>query len=122
MQFIAVGGAATALQYLVLAVLTAGAHWPAGWASGLGYLAGAGLGYALNRSLTFASRRAHRQALPRYALMVATGWGITTATVGGLADLGGLNPWLAQLLATALALCWNFVAAKNWVFRSAPAS
>lgn len=116
-RFLLTGGLATALQYLVLAVSMDGLGWSAALASGTGYLAGSVLSYVMNYFFTFASNRSHVQAAPRFYVMVAVGWGLNTVVMALLADGLDWNPWLSQLIATFLALIWNFVAARIWVFK-----
>lgn len=117
LRFLIVGGAATALHYaLYLALLGLGlAPVPA---SSIGFIVSAGFNYLLNRHYTFASGRAHREALPRFALTAAGGLGLNAAVVGVLTG-AGLHPLPAQVLATVATLGWNFVVNRLWTFRAA---
>lgn len=116
-RFLLTGGLATALQYFVLAVCMGVLGWSAALASGTGYLAGSVLSYVMNYFFTFTSDRSHSQAMPRFYVMVAVGWGINTLVMAVLADGLGWNPWMSQFIATLLTLLWNFTVARIWVFK-----
>lgn len=116
LRFVGVGGLATALHYLILIALVAGAGLDATPASATGYALSTLFNYALNRRLTFRSRRSHRSALPRFLLLAGVGLAINTATVWFLAQHLGLHYLIAQVVATALTLCWNFLVARHWAF------
>ncbi len=117
-RFLFTGGLATALQYTVLWVGVDYLACSAAMASGVGYLTGSLLSYVMNYFFTFKSNRPHSYGISRFYLMVAIGWGINTGTMALLADSVKWNKWLAQILATALALIWNYMASRFWVFRS----
>lgn len=115
LRFLAVGAASTALHYAVLIVAVEGLRWPAVWATAAGFLAGAGLNYRLNRRLSFASRRRHREALPRFALMVGVGTLLNSALLQATL-LAGWHYLAGQVLATALVLVYNYLVLRYWVF------
>jgi putative flippase GtrA len=115
-RFAAVGGLATALHYLILIALVEGAGLDASLASACGYALSTLVNYALNRRLTFRSRRSHSSALPRFLWLAVVGLAINTAAVWLLAQVLGLHYLVAQVAATALTLCWNFLAARHWAF------
>ena len=116
LRFLCVGGGATALQYLILIALVSGTGLAAAPSSAIGYALSTLFNYAANRRLTFRSDRAHRSALPRFLALACVGLALNTATVGLLAGQLGVHYLIAQIAATALALCWNFFAARCWVF------
>ncbi|MDB5940186.1 MAG: gtrA-like family protein [Polaromonas sp.] len=116
-RFLLTGGLATVVQYAVLGVCMQMLEWSALLASCTGYLAGSVLSYLINYYFTFSSGRPHHQAAPLFYIMVAVGLVINSSVMAVLAGSLGWNPWLSQLIATMLALIWNFVAARLWVFR-----
>lgn len=118
--FLAVGVAATALQYLVYAAGLAWLDAPAAMSSAGGYLAGSLLSYALNYHLTFRSQRRHGQALPRFYAMVFAAFILNTALVGLSVDVGGLHPWAGQVGATIACLAFNYAVSRRWVFGGRP--
>lgn len=118
MRFLLTGSVATLLQYATLWFGVEVLYFPAVIASGSGYLAGSAVSYAMNYYFTFNSNRSHVGAAARFYLMVGVGWLINIVVVGGLADLLQLNKWVAQLIATTLALIWNYYFSRNWVFKS----
>lgn len=116
-RFLFVGVLATATQYFFLWLGVDMLHWPAGAASGLGYLMASALSYLMNYFFTFRSKRPHAQAVVRFYLMVTIGWLLNTTLMTVLADTLGWNKWLSQIIATALVLIWNFSASRTWIFR-----
>ncbi|WP_082053910.1 GtrA family protein [Methyloterricola oryzae] len=114
--FVAVGGTATAIQYLILILLVQFRHWHPTWASTLGFIVSSLFNYALNYAITFKSTRGHLSALPRFVFMAGTGLGLN-----GLILEAGLRysawPYIGiQLAATVVVLFWNFVASLTWTF------
>lgn len=116
LRFACVGGLATALHYLILIALVDGAGLGATLASATGYALSTLFNYALNRRITFHSRRNHSSALPRFLGLAGVGLAINTVTVWFLAQRLGFHYLIAQVVATTLTLCWNFVAARHWAF------
>ena len=118
-QFVRYGGAGavgTAAHFAVLAVLVqlAGAS-PVG-ASTAGAIVGAIINYALNYRFTFASRRAHHVALPRFVAIAAMG--IVLNAVVLWAALAFVRPHylVAQVAATGAVLVAGFFANRKWTF------
>jgi putative flippase GtrA len=118
LAFAAVGTIATAVQYAVLAVLVELAGWRPPAASALGFCVSVVVNYGLNHHFTFGGRAGHRQAAARFLLVAAVGLGVNTAVM--LALVPAVHYLLAQVLATALALAWNFAASHLWAFRAPP--
>jgi putative flippase GtrA len=117
-RFVLTGGIATLLQYVILWSGVEVLGLPAAVASGIGYLVGSLVSYFLSYYYTFESSRSHVGAVSRFYIMVGIGWLINVLTVGVLADSLEWNKWLAQLIATAIALVWNFCFSRYWVFKS----
>lgn len=116
LRFLGVGGCATLLQYGLLVLQVQLAGMPAVAASAACYAASTLFNYAANHRLTFRSRRAHHSALPRFLLVAALGLGINTLVMWFAHEHGGRHYLVAQLLATAASLCWNFLACRHWAF------
>jgi putative flippase GtrA len=115
-RFAMAGGAGTAVHYVVLVTLVSLAGSAPGRAAFAGAAIGACVVYLLNRRYTFATSRSHAQALPRFALMAASGAVLNGVLVGLLAS-AGVYFLLAQVLATGLILVINFIVSKLWIFR-----
>lgn len=118
LRFLFTGGAATLLQYVVLWAGVQVFELLASTASGIGYLAGSVVSYLINYYYTFNSNRSHKGAAARFYIMVSAGWLLNIAIVGFLADWLRWNIWIAQGIATAIVLVWNFCSSRNWVFKS----
>ena len=86
-----------------------------------GYLGGGVVSYALNRKLTYASDRAHREAVWRFAAVAFVGFLLTGLFMHVFTTVLG-EPYLpAQFVTTGIVLVWSFVANKLWTFgASAP--
>lgn len=115
LRFLAVGGASTALHYSVLVLAVEALGWDAVTATAVGFIAGAALNYAFNRRLSFASRRRHREALPRFLAMVGLGTLLNSALLQATL-LAGLHYLPGQVLATAVVLVYNYLVLRYWVF------
>ena len=118
--FLAAGAASAIVHYGVLVGLVEKAHWRPVAATLCGYLAGGVVSYVLNRRLTFASRRDHRAAVPRFAAVAGVGFGLTGLAMAGLTGPLKLPYLPAQLFTTYIVLIWSFVAHKIWTFDEAP--
>ena len=89
-------------------------------ASTTGFTLSAALNYSLNRRYTFRSSRAHRQALPRFAITALLGLALNAAFIWVGHDLLGLHYLLAQMIATLLTLAFNFFLNLLWTFVDLP--
>lgn len=116
LRFLGVGSCATLLQYGLLVLLVQLAGMPAVAASAASYAASTLFNYTANHRLTFRSLRAHHSALPRFLLVAVLGLGINTLVMWFAHEHGGRHYLVAQLLATAASLCWNFLASRHWAF------
>ena len=115
MKFAVVGGLAAAVHYSVLvALVSAGAMGPVP-ASGVGFLVSATFNYWLNYRYTFRSGRSHAAAAPRFAAVATAGLAINQVVVAVL--IGHVAHYLlAQIVATACVMVWNFVLGRIWTF------
>jgi len=121
LRFLAVGAAATALQYAILIALVRWAGWDAVPASTLGFGVSMWLNYALNRRYTFASDRPHAQALPRFVATALCGLGLTALGMYILASVMRVDYLVAQVIVTVAVTAWNFALNRWWSFRTANA-
>lgn len=115
-RYAAAGLVATAMHYAVLAGLVESgiaAPLPATLA---GYVTGGLVSYALNRRLTFAGGRPHREAGWRFALVAAGGFAWTGLLMALLVDRFGAPYLPAQAATTLVVLIWGFLANRLWSF------
>jgi putative flippase GtrA len=114
--FAGVGLAAAAVHYGLLIGLVETGHAGPVPATLAGYVAGGVVSYALNRRLTYASDRAHREALWRFALVAFVGFLLTWLVMQVFT--GWLDaPYIpAQLVTTGIVLVWSFLAHKLFTF------
>jgi putative flippase GtrA len=120
-RYAAAGLVATAMHYAVLAGLVesgGAAPLPAALA---GYVAGGLVSYTLNRRLTFAGGRPHREAGWRFALVAAGGFAWTGLLMALLVGRLGAPFLPAQAATTLIVLAWGFLANRLWSFAGSPA-
>lgn len=115
--FLVAGALAAMVQYGVLIVLVQLAATNAVAASALGYAVAAVVNYYLNYRYTFRSKQVHWRAFSKFALVVLCGISLNTWFMHIGIEWFGWHYLLAQLLATALVLLWNFTANALWSFR-----
>jgi putative flippase GtrA len=118
LRFVAVGGVATAIHYAILVLLVQLEIAAPVMASTIGFAVSAVFNYALNRVLTFRSRRRHVEAFPRFALAASTGLGLNAICVWLLLATGVIHYLVAQMVATGVTLVWNFTINRLWTFRN----
>lgn len=117
-RFLGVGGFCTALQYLILIALVSLAAADTAIASSIGFSLSALVNYQLNRRYTFQSQRSHRQAVPRFAVVLGVGLLLTYSLMHTFANGFGLHYLLAQIGTTGVVLIWNFSINRLWTFPS----
>jgi len=118
-QFLRYSGAGvvgTALQYAVLILLVEFVGLGAVAASNVGAILGAVVNYRLNHRYTFASQKAHGQALPRFAMISAAGLVLNTVALTVLLAFVGPHYVVAQVAVTAVVLVAGFLANRLWTF------
>ena len=118
-QFLLYAGAGaigTVAHYGVLIALVqlAGAGPVA--ASTAGAIVGALVNYVLNHRYTFASRRAHRSALPRFLAVAGAGVLLNAAVLAVLLATVELHYLALQVVATCVVLVAGYVANRRWTF------
>jgi putative flippase GtrA len=115
-RFVLVGGLCTAAQWLVLILLTQILKLDPTVASTIGFLFSAVINYPLNYSFTFLSATPHRQALPRFLLIMTVGLVLNAAVTFVGTTVCGVYYLIAQAMATGVTLIWNFSAHHRWSF------
>ncbi|QHQ38562.1 GtrA family protein [Microbulbifer hydrolyticus] len=114
-RFAAVGGIATAIQYVFLVLLVEVAGTFEIFASALSFTLSALVNYLLNYYLTFGGSVAHRQSLPRFTVVAVVGLAINTLCFSLALTL--LPYLLAQVIATLVTLVSNFLLHQFWIYR-----
>ncbi len=114
-RYLAVGVAATASHWGLLAWLVQRDSVPAWLGSGLGAALGAQVAFFGNRRFTFGHRGALAPAWWRFMGTAALGGGLGMAVVGAGVALG-LNYLLAQALATGAGVLLTFAVNRRWTF------
>lgn len=117
-RFLFVGGFATAVHYVILIFLVNGWGADAVAGSTAGFIVSATFNYLLNRRFTFNSEREHSTAFPRFIAVALGGLAINATVVWLLGSVAGFHYLFAQVVATLMALSWNFVCNRIWTFGS----
>lgn len=116
LRYAGAGAIGTAAHYAVLIALVQLAGAGAVLASTTGAIAGALINYALNHRYTFASRRAHRTALPRFVAVAGAGVALNAAVIAALVATVPLHYLAMQVIATGVVLVAGFLANRRWTF------
>ena len=115
-MFAGVGAIGTAAHYLVLVLLVELFALNPVAATTMAYTVGAIVNYLLNYHYTFSSDKPHLPAISKFFTIAFIGMLFN----GAIMDFGTrqleLNYLLAQIIATAVVLQWNFFANKLWTF------
>jgi putative flippase GtrA len=114
--FAGIGAIGTAGHYTTLIVLVEALRVDPLLASTLGFVVGALINYFLNYYYTFASAKSHRDAMSKFALVALVGAIANSAMMHVALTWLGLYYLLAQIIATAVVLVWNFIVNKLWTF------
>lgn len=114
LRFLLAGGTATALHWLVMALLIQLNVEPA-MATALGASVGLGFNYLAQHRWAFRSRLTHRMAFPRYLASATVGWCLNLAIFSSFQqfDTGIVT---SQICATALVTLVNFLLSERFVF------
>jgi putative flippase GtrA len=115
-SFVAVGFIATVVHYSFLIGLVEIAGVSAVTAALMGYGAGGTVSYLLSRRHVFRSHAPHDEAVSRFVIVAAVGFGLTYVFMSLLVH-GARVPYLpAQIVTTGILLLWNFAAHRIWTF------
>lgn len=114
--FAAVGAVGTLGHYLLLLALVEWGGQDPVTGSVAGFLLGALINYSLSRRLVFASRRPHREALPRFMAVAGSGLVMNTLLMTLLTHTFTVPYLIAQIATTGLLLLWHYSANALWTF------
>ena len=115
-RYAGAGALGTAVQYAILIALVQVGGAGAVAASTAGAIVGALVNYALNHRFTFASRRVHWIALPRFCAVAGAGILLNAAVLAALLGVVRAHYLVAQVVATCVVLVAGFVANRKWTF------
>ncbi len=82
------------------------------------YVAGMIWSFFLNKYWTFTSEGNSVKQAARFFALQGTLMLVSALAMGGLVDVGGLNPSLAWVLIQSVMISLNYVLSRNWAFRS----
>jgi putative flippase GtrA len=119
-RYLAVGGIATAIQYVLLILLVHALGMAPTPASTIGFALSAVVNYLLNYSFTFRSDRPHGPAVAKFATLAGSGL-LINAIIMHLMVAAGVRYLIAQICATGVVLFWNFIGNTIWTFGVVPA-
>ena len=114
--FFGVGLVAAVAHYGLLIALVEGGGLHPVPATLAGYVAGGLVSYALNRRHTYTSRRPHREAPWRFALVAFVGFLLTWLFMHAFTIWLGAPYLPAQLVTTGIVMLWSFLAHRAWTF------
>jgi|HubBroStandDraft_4_1064222.scaffolds.fasta_scaffold244911_2 putative flippase GtrA len=115
----------TAVGFAVIVMLDPGLHAPPALANALGYGAGMGVGFLLNRAFVFRSRTGLAASGGRYAIAALGAFALNQAVLraaGLILGGGALAHVAAQLAAMAAYTAALFMLCRLWVFPPLPAA
>ena len=117
LRFAGVGILGTAVHYAILILLVhAGASGPI-FASSCGFVGGAFTNYFLNYRYTFHSAVTHFVGLPKFFTVAAAGLLLNSLVMSVAITSVNLHYLIAQIVATAIVLIWNFLGNRIWTFK-----
>lgn len=116
LAFASAGAVGTVAHYLLLMVLVMVWKYDAVIASTLGFLLGLSVNYLLSHHWVFRSRKRYAQTAFKFFLIASVGLGLNTGLMYLAVTKIGIHYLLAQLIATAVVLLWNFAGNRFWTF------
>lgn len=117
LQFSFIGAWATAFHYFVMFALIEGYDLAAVPATSVGFALSSLFNYAANYRFTFKSQKKHTEAYSKFMTIALIGFFLNGAVVGVFVNLIHVHYILAQVIATATVLVWNFCGNYFWSFR-----
>jgi|GEM_PF-439896 len=111
-----IGGFATALHYVVLAILVERFYLTPWLAASSGAACGALISYVGNHRFTFGRRARHHIALPRFLLIAAFGTALNGAIVWLEIEFLSYHYLVAQIGATLCVLLITYRLNRTWTF------
>lgn len=119
LRFLVVGGAATAIHYLLMWLLHAGLGLDAVLSTAVGFLISAVFNFLASYHFTYRSSAPKLRAAWRYALVAGSGLCINTGIFAMGTRGGDLPVALAQIIATGVVLFWQFGMGRVFSFSDA---
>ena len=116
LRFALVGVVGTAAHYTILLIAAELMHLSPVIGAGAGFLTGLIASYVLNRAWTFDKRPEFKRGLATYTVVCVIGFGINVSIVA-LALALGVHYMIGQVIATPIAMLWNFLGSRMIVFR-----
>ncbi len=116
-RFLGVGGLATIFQYALLILFVELLFIPKVPSSIISFSLSALLNYWLNFHFTFKSNKSHKEALPKFLIIALIGLLINTCVFMLSIKYLGVYYLVAQIIATAVTLVWNFTVNNLWTFK-----
>jgi putative flippase GtrA len=116
LRYAFVGAMGTAAHYAVLVVLVQAAGIDPVLGSTVGAVVGAVVNYFLNHRYTFASRRRHAHAMPRFAATAIVGMLVNAAMLAALINGFGAHYLVAQVVATLVVVGLTYATNHAWTF------
>ncbi len=122
LRFAIVGLCSTAIYIVVTLSLDAFfTQWPSAISAFVASCIGAVFSYSAHKTFTFSSDGRHQHEAPRFAVVTAVGFSISTLLPFVLHDVMGLALIIPVMLAATLVPAINFVALRWFVFGRATA-
>jgi len=116
-RFVLVGGTATLIQFVLLIMLVEFLHTNAVLASALSFALSAVFNYLLNYYFTFKSARSHVETASKFIVVATLGLLINSSSFALILNFAP-HYLIAQIGATLITLCVNFLLHKFWIYRS----
>jgi putative flippase GtrA len=116
LRYASAGAIGTGAHFATLIALVQGGFASPVAASTAGAFLGALVNYLINYRFTFESRRAHVEALPRFALVAIAGIVLNAGVLAGLLTFAGPHYLVAQLVATGAVVTAGYLANRAWTF------
>ena len=113
-----IAGLGTAAFYMTGAGVLAGSFGLApALAGAVAFALALPVNYGLHKLWSFQSRRLHREAVPRFVLVIALGLSMNSIVIWFAVETLHLHYLLAQFAGLAVVAVWNYLTFENWVFR-----
>lgn len=117
-KFVGVGTLATGIHYVLLVLLVELGLSSVVTATTVGYVVSSLFNYGANYYFTFNSKASHISAAVRFYIVASIGLVMNSTVVFLLNGVLGSHYLLAQVIATIVVMCWNYLAHKHWTYVS----
>lgn len=116
LTFASAGAVGTVAHYMLLLALVMVWKLDAVMASALGFLTGLLVNYLLSHYWVFRSSKRHAETAFKFLAIAGVGLGLNTGLMHVAIGKFGIHYLLAQVMATAVVLLWNFAGNRFWTF------